>query len=189
MYAVLWGTVCGTISRLTKWRLVCEVSRQPWDPSELAVSDVKLNKPAQPKTFYRAEHAWTSSLTSSSCPSCVCVFQRLTIPSGCPTSFAQLMRKCWKTEPRVSSDKIDGHEEHMFSHAWLHMFSFCQPRKGQSSRRSSVLWSPCQTTANCLNSATLSSTTRLNGGNVTSRPPGQVNVFITLFFHPCTASA
>lgn len=33
----------------------------------------------------------------------VCVFfQRLTIPSGCPASFAELLRTCWKTEPRVS---------------------------------------------------------------------------------------
>lgn len=28
--------------------------------------------------------------------------QRLTIPSSCPVSFAELMRKCWLTEPRVS---------------------------------------------------------------------------------------
>ncbi|XP_047456412.1 mitogen-activated protein kinase kinase kinase 20 isoform X2 [Mugil cephalus] len=26
--------------------------------------------------------------------------ERLTIPSGCPTSFAEVMRKCWATEPK-----------------------------------------------------------------------------------------
>ena len=28
-------------------------------------------------------------------------FQRLTIPSSCPASFAELMRKCWLTVPKV----------------------------------------------------------------------------------------
>uniref|UniRef100_A0A673AJ78 Protein kinase domain-containing protein n=1 Tax=Sphaeramia orbicularis TaxID=375764 RepID=A0A673AJ78_9TELE len=27
--------------------------------------------------------------------------ERLTIPSGCPVSFAELMRKCWATDPKV----------------------------------------------------------------------------------------
>lgn len=33
------------------------------------------------------------------------MFQRLTIPSGCPTSFAELLRKCWATEPKVGIHK------------------------------------------------------------------------------------
>lgn len=32
----------------------------------------------------------------------LCVFQRLTIPSGCPDSFAELMRNCWTAEPKVN---------------------------------------------------------------------------------------
>lgn len=38
---------------------------------------------------------------------CVCgicvgyVFQRPTIPSSCPASFADLMRCCWTAEPKV----------------------------------------------------------------------------------------
>ena len=34
---------------------------------------------------------------------CVCVFvQRLTIPTSCPASFAELMRKCWQADPKVT---------------------------------------------------------------------------------------
>lgn len=44
-------------------------------------------------------------------------------------------------------------------------------------------------TANFLNSVTLSSTTRLNGGNEINHSSGPVNVFITLFFHQYTAAA
>lgn len=39
-------------------------------------------------------------------PLLVCLFQRLTIPSGCPASFAQLLRICWKTDPRVSGTAL-----------------------------------------------------------------------------------
>lgn len=53
-------------------------------------------------------------------------------------------------------------------------------RRGQCSSRSSPLWSPCQTTANFLNSATPSFTTRLNGGN--EKCGEKKNV--TLFFFP-----
>ena len=31
----------------------------------------------------------------------VLCFQRLTIPSSCPPSFADLMRNCWSQEPKV----------------------------------------------------------------------------------------
>lgn len=119
----------------------------------------------------------------------LCLFQRLTIPSGCPASFAELMRNCWATEPKVSNPlsyismqinnicmfSLESDTEKMF---------FCQFRKGQCSSKSSPLWSPCLMTPNFLNSATLSFTTRLNGGNMISHSTGQVNVFITLFFSP-----
>jgi len=39
---------------------------------------------------------------SKCCCSGPCAFQRLTIPSGCPASFAELLRKCWATEAKVS---------------------------------------------------------------------------------------
>lgn len=47
----------------------------------------------------------------AACP-CLGVPQRLTIPSGCPASFAELMRNCWATEPKVSrAAKFGRHAE------------------------------------------------------------------------------
>jgi len=46
-------------------------------------------------------------MDSSNVCACVCgicvgyVFQRPTIPSSCPASFADLMRCCWIAEPKV----------------------------------------------------------------------------------------
>lgn len=33
--------------------------------------------------------------------------QRLTIPTSCPVSFAELMRKCWQADPKVRSKRIE----------------------------------------------------------------------------------
>lgn len=111
----------------------------------------------------------------------LCVLQRLTIPSGCPASFAELLRSCWVTEPKVSdplsfiSTQVNNTCMFSFEKQML-VFWF---RNGQCSSRSSPLWSPCQMTANSLNSATPSFTTRLNGGNEKSHSVGTLNVFVT----------
>lgn len=62
-------------------------------------------------------------------------------------------------------------------------------RKGRCSSRSCAHWSLWLKTANFLNSATLSFTTRLNGGNVISSSAQPVNAFTTLFSCQYTASA
>lgn len=115
---------------------------------------------------------------------CLYRFQRLTIPSACPASFAELMGNCWAVEPKVSHcacttcvlTEFSPNAKHLCSRPWC--------RRGQCSSRSSLPLSPCLTTANFLNSATRFFTTRLNGGNVISRSPRPQNVFITHLSSP-----
>ena len=49
-------------------------------------------------------------------------FQRLTIPSSCPPTFADLMRNCWSQEPKVHGNSNIYYSESVVFVVHLHVY-------------------------------------------------------------------